>query len=100
MGNKQSKKKWTREDIDKSDRLLFLLGRKVIDATDVLDNHPGGSEILLQNRGKDITLALWIHRQTNSKTHITTYCRVFKGEVIMGISILMGLVGSPHHNGG
>ena len=80
MGNRQSKKKWTIEEIDRSDRLLFLLGKKVIDATDVLDNHPGGNEILLKNKGTEITLALWIHSKPTQERILQLIVGSLKGK--------------------
>lgn len=78
MGKMLSKPTMTMTDIDTSNRLLFIINNKVIDATDILDNHPGGNEVLLRNRGKHIDIALYYHSKSTRKQILKHAIGTFK----------------------
>ena len=67
MGLK-STKYMTHQEVQDSSRLLYLVGNKVIDATAILNNHPGGNECLLKYKGQDITTHLRYHSRAAKKT--------------------------------
>jgi len=52
MGANQSKQITI---IDEENRILLKLGDKWIDATEFIDQHPGGAQSILNKRNQDIT---------------------------------------------
>jgi len=56
MGNKVVLPKLTEDDVNKmieKGRIVFYVGKKVIDATDYLGEHPAGEGCLRRRLGKD-----------------------------------------------
>ena len=80
MGNKYSTELpvYTLEQVRESDRMLYILGNKVIDASAVLNKHPGGNDCLYNKKGTDITSDYKFHNPVAQK-HIR--------ELVVGIVI-------------
>ena len=61
MGSNQSK------PIDSENRILLKLGNQWIDATEFIDQHPGGAQAILNKRDHDITKDYSFHSQSAKK---------------------------------
>jgi len=57
----------TRTEIASSDKLLYIIGNKVIDATALIDKHPGGNRCLYNKQGTDISIDYKYHNTTAQK---------------------------------
>jgi cytochrome b involved in lipid metabolism len=64
MGSKQSKQITI---IDEENRILLKLGNKWIDATEFIDQHPGGAQSILNKRNQDITIDYNFHSKSARK---------------------------------
>jgi cytochrome b involved in lipid metabolism len=64
MGANQSKQITI---IDEENRILLKLGNKWIDATEFIDQHPGGKEAILNKRNQDITRDYNFHSKSARK---------------------------------
>lgn len=53
--------------IDSENRILLKLGNKWIDATEFIDQHPGGKESILNKRNQDITKDYQFHSKSARK---------------------------------
>ena len=71
-----SKTKYTKYTIDDinninnnsdSDSKLILIGKKVVDITILIDNHPGGNNCLLKKLGTDCTKDMKFHSASAKK---------------------------------
>jgi cytochrome b involved in lipid metabolism len=72
----RSTKRMTHQEVQDSSRLLYLVGNKVIDATAILNSHPGGNECLLKYKGQDITTHLNYHSGAAKRTILS--CKIAK----------------------
>ena len=61
MGAKQS------QIIDSENRVILKLGDKWIDATEFIDQHPGGTQSILNKRNQDITRDYQFHSKAARK---------------------------------
>jgi cytochrome b involved in lipid metabolism len=53
--------------IDSENRILLKLGDKWIDATEFIDQHPGGAQSILNKRNQDITRDYNFHSKSAKK---------------------------------
>ena len=57
----------------KSEKLLLLIGNKIIDATDFCHKHPGGEQALLDNEKTDISHHLQFHSSYAQKKMLSMH---------------------------
>jgi len=55
---------FTLEEIQQSNQYLYIIGNKVIDATEIIDKHPGGDTCLFKKKGTDIRIDYNFHNKT------------------------------------
>jgi len=70
MGNKVVLPKICIEEIDKmikEGRIIFFVGEKVIDATNFINEHPGGVKSIKSKIGKDCKIDYEFHSKNGKK---------------------------------
>ena len=60
---------YTINDIQHSNKLLYIVNNKVIDATNLINKHPGGNECLFTKKGYNITKDFNFHNMPSKKKY-------------------------------
>ena len=60
---------------NKEDDCYLIVHNKVYNMTSYLDDHPGGSELMMQHAGKDASLAFEaMFHSANARTKLDQFC--------------------------